>query len=135
MSQEHFCCDTQVEINDTVINKCWPIRRALVVIIILLHALITINVAGTWSWICFAFIKNGQSFWTVYLNLGEGTPAIYWVTNTTASISTILADLYMVCAIPLRIIYTSLCHFDPRFGAAGWFGGGIGLLFCFQYVP
>ncbi|KAK0232293.1 hypothetical protein EDD85DRAFT_793135 [Armillaria nabsnona] len=78
------------------INKCWPIRQALVVVIILLHALITINVAGTWSWIYFAFIKNGQSFWTVYLNLGEGTPAIYWVTNITASISTILADLYMI---------------------------------------
>ncbi|SJL12938.1 uncharacterized protein ARMOST_16372 [Armillaria ostoyae] len=78
------------------INKCWPIRRALVVIIILLHALITITFAGNWSWIHLSFIKDGQNLWTVYWNLEHSTPAAYWVMAITASISTILADLYMI---------------------------------------
>ncbi|KAK0232347.1 hypothetical protein EDD85DRAFT_1025913 [Armillaria nabsnona] len=77
------------------INKCWTIQRAVVVVIILLHALITINFAATWSYTCFAFIKNGQNFWTVYLIL-TGTNAATWVINIAASISTILADLYMI---------------------------------------
>ncbi|PBK70839.1 hypothetical protein ARMSODRAFT_1003362 [Armillaria solidipes] len=80
------------------INKCWPIRRAVVIVIILLHAVITINFAGNWSWLRFAFIENGQTFWTIYLILshGEGTDAANWVMDITASISTILADLYMI---------------------------------------
>ncbi|PBK67751.1 hypothetical protein ARMSODRAFT_1020269 [Armillaria solidipes] len=77
------------------INKCWPVRRALVVVITLLHALITINFTVNWSWLRFAFIKNGQNFWTVFLIL-NGTDAATWVMNIAASISTILADLYMI---------------------------------------
>ncbi len=41
---------THADTNGTVINKYWPIQRALVVIIILLHALITINFAANWSY-------------------------------------------------------------------------------------
>ncbi|PBK98817.1 hypothetical protein ARMGADRAFT_1131295 [Armillaria gallica] len=79
-----------------VTNKCWPIRRALVVVIILLHALITINFAACWSSLHFAFIKNGQSFWNVFLNLQESPQIIYWGTGISASISTILADSYII---------------------------------------
>ncbi|PBK70831.1 hypothetical protein ARMSODRAFT_1003358 [Armillaria solidipes] len=78
------------------INKCWPIRRALVVVIILLHALITINFAASWSWIRFAFIKNGQNFWTVFLYFDSSKTACQWAIIITASISTILADSYMI---------------------------------------
>ncbi|PBK98807.1 hypothetical protein ARMGADRAFT_589645 [Armillaria gallica] len=78
------------------INKCWPIRRALVVIIILLYLLITINFAGNWSWIHLSFIKDGQNLWTVYWKLEHSTPVAYWVMAITATISTILADLYMI---------------------------------------
>ncbi|PBK70850.1 hypothetical protein ARMSODRAFT_1083821 [Armillaria solidipes] len=77
------------------INKCWAIRRAVVIVIILLHALITINFAAGWSWMRFAFIRNGQSFWTVYLIL-DGLDATTWVMSVAASISTILADLYII---------------------------------------
>ncbi len=90
-----------------VINKCWPIRRALVVVIILLHTLITIDFIDNWSHIHFAFIKNGQNFWTVYLTLAYGTPAAYWMMEIAAFISTIVADLYIVCAILLGIIHIS----------------------------
>ncbi|PBK67626.1 hypothetical protein ARMSODRAFT_319538 [Armillaria solidipes] len=78
------------------INKCWPIRRAMVYVIILLHALITIGVAATWSSIHSAFIANGQSFWTVYLKLASASQAAYWEVGITASMSTILADLYVI---------------------------------------
>ncbi|PBK81663.1 hypothetical protein ARMGADRAFT_1144072 [Armillaria gallica] len=77
------------------INKCWPIRRAVVVIIILLYVLITISVGAHWSYMHFAFIENGQNYWTVYLIL-QSTNAATWVMNIVASISTILADLYMI---------------------------------------
>ncbi len=88
----------KAEVNGTVINKCWPIRRALVVVIIFLHALITIDFAANWSCIPFAFIKNGQNFWAVYLNL-SGPQTAFWDIHITATISTILLDLYMVCAL------------------------------------
>ncbi|KAK0242131.1 hypothetical protein EDD85DRAFT_1020805 [Armillaria nabsnona] len=76
-------------------NKCWPIRRALIIIIIVLYALTTINFAATWSYIQHAFIDNGQSFWTESLKL-EVAQAAYLETGITSSISTILADLYMI---------------------------------------
>ncbi|PBK99032.1 hypothetical protein ARMGADRAFT_486679 [Armillaria gallica] len=78
------------------INKCWPIRRAIIIIIILLHVLITINFAASWSIICFAFIKNGHNFWTTFLILEDNTLATYWVTEIAASISTILTDSYII---------------------------------------
>ncbi|SJL12935.1 uncharacterized protein ARMOST_16369 [Armillaria ostoyae] len=77
------------------VTKCWPIRRAVVIVIILLHALITINVAASWSYMHFAFIKNGQNFWSVYLVL-EDTDATTWLMDIASSISTILADLYII---------------------------------------
>ncbi|KAK0454005.1 uncharacterized protein EV420DRAFT_1749576 [Desarmillaria tabescens] len=77
------------------INKRWLIRRALVVVIILLHALTTINFAFSWSYIQYAFIENGQSFWTEYLKLSVA-PATALETGITSSASTILADLYMI---------------------------------------
>ncbi|PBK70835.1 hypothetical protein ARMSODRAFT_1033739 [Armillaria solidipes] len=77
------------------INKSWPIRRATVVVIILLHALITIDVAVEWSHIRFALIENGQTFWTVYLYFDSINTA-YWGNVIVASISTILADSYMI---------------------------------------
>ncbi|SJL12923.1 uncharacterized protein ARMOST_16356 [Armillaria ostoyae] len=77
------------------INKCWAIRRAVVAVIILLYALTAINFAARWSWTCFAFIKNGQSFWTVFLNF-QSSDATTWVIGIAASISTILADLYII---------------------------------------
>ncbi|KAK0464567.1 uncharacterized protein EV420DRAFT_1516996 [Desarmillaria tabescens] len=72
-------------------------RRALIVIIILLYALITINVAVEWSFIHSAFIANGQSFWTVYyLKLISVNGAITLEAGIPALMSTILADLYII---------------------------------------
>ncbi|KAK0454035.1 uncharacterized protein EV420DRAFT_1481757 [Desarmillaria tabescens] len=81
-----------------VINKCWPIRRALVVIIILLHALITVNFATTWSFTSSAFVGNGQNFYTVFSKFVEiaDLEAIYWETGITAIISTIVTDLCII---------------------------------------
>ncbi|PBK67629.1 hypothetical protein ARMSODRAFT_1086126 [Armillaria solidipes] len=77
------------------INKLWPIRRALVVVIILLYVLITISFAVGWSSMHSAFIGNGQSFRTVYLKL-NGMRAFYLETGITASASASLTDLYMI---------------------------------------
>ncbi|KAK0493740.1 hypothetical protein EDD18DRAFT_1356198 [Armillaria luteobubalina] len=78
------------------INKCWLIRRAVVVVIIFLYALISINFAASWSCAQFAFIKHGQNFWTIYLILEKTTPTAYWVMEVVGSLSTILADLYII---------------------------------------
>ncbi len=91
------------KVNYTVINKYWSIRRTLVFIIILLYALITIDFAVNWSYVHSAFIENGNSFWTVYLKLNHPDRAVSWEMGIPASISTILADLYMVCVTLLGI--------------------------------
>ncbi|KAK0443373.1 uncharacterized protein EV420DRAFT_1028282 [Desarmillaria tabescens] len=79
------------------INKCWPIQRALpVVVIVLLHALITINFAAQWSFLCSVFIQNGQSFWTVFSKLNSVNQAFFWESGIPSSMSTILADLYII---------------------------------------
>ncbi len=63
----------------TVINKCWQIRRGLVVVIILLHGLTTISFATNWSYMHSAFIENGKSFRTVYLILNSPTQSAFLV--------------------------------------------------------
>ncbi len=90
--------------NCAVINKLWPIRRALVVVIILLYVLITISFAVGWSSMHSAFIGNGKSLRTVYLKL-NGMRAFYLETGITASASTGLTDLYMVSTTLLRALY------------------------------
>ncbi len=97
----------QAETNGTVINKCRPIRRAMVLLVILLHALITISFAATWSFTRSAFIGNGKVFWAVYQKLSSTGQALSLEVGIPASISTVLADLYMVCATLLGIIRSS----------------------------
>ncbi|SJK98541.1 uncharacterized protein ARMOST_01809 [Armillaria ostoyae] len=77
-------------------NKCWPIRRVVVFVIIFLYALITTSFAANWSSVRSAFIENGTSFWTVTLMLSGTGQAVSLEAGITASISTILADLYMI---------------------------------------
>ncbi len=80
----------------------------MVIVIILLHALITVNFAITWSDIYGAFIKNEQNFTTLYLALtSAATQAVFVVAAITSSMSTILTDLYIVCATLLGIYISS----------------------------
>ncbi|SJL18476.1 uncharacterized protein ARMOST_22065 [Armillaria ostoyae] len=76
------------------INKCWPIRRVMVVVIILLHALTTINFSATWSFMRSSFIDHGQSLWTVSRN--PPAFATFWEVGISAFISTILADAQVI---------------------------------------
>ncbi|KAK0480776.1 hypothetical protein IW261DRAFT_1563454 [Armillaria novae-zelandiae] len=78
------------------INKCWPIRRAIVVVIVLLYALITTAFAASWSYLRSIFIENGSSFWTMYIKLISTSQAAYMEKGIAASISTIVADLYII---------------------------------------
>ncbi|KAK0192571.1 hypothetical protein F5146DRAFT_1120390 [Armillaria mellea] len=77
-------------------NKSRPMQRAIVVVITVLYALITISVVTDWSYFSSAFIDNGQSFWTIFLYISASKPATTWVINITASISTIIADSYII---------------------------------------
>ncbi|KAK0219974.1 hypothetical protein IW262DRAFT_992010 [Armillaria fumosa] len=76
-------------------KKQWSIRRAPVLVIILLYVLITISFGVGWSSMHAAFIGNGQTFRTVYLKLNS-IQAFYLETGITASAGTTLADLYMI---------------------------------------
>ncbi|KAK0454033.1 uncharacterized protein EV420DRAFT_616255 [Desarmillaria tabescens] len=78
------------------INKHWPIRRAMIVVIILLYILTTISFSANWSAIRSAFIENGQSFWTIYMNLTVPAQAVSLEMGITASIGTVFADLYII---------------------------------------
>ncbi|SJK98315.1 uncharacterized protein ARMOST_01580 [Armillaria ostoyae] len=78
------------------INKCWPIRRAMVIVIIFLHALITVGFAANWSRTSSAFIDNGKNFWTVNLQLTSVAQAASLEVSIAASVSTILTDIYMI---------------------------------------
>ncbi|KAK0217336.1 hypothetical protein EDD85DRAFT_961982 [Armillaria nabsnona] len=78
------------------INKCWRIRRALVVVIILLHGLTTINVAANWSYICSEFLKNKESIWTVYLTVENWNQATVLTGDIASTMCTIITDLYMI---------------------------------------
>ncbi len=52
-----------------VTSKRRPIRRTLVAVVVLLYALITIGFVASLSNTSSAFVKNGQSFWTVLSKL------------------------------------------------------------------
>ncbi|KAK0220030.1 hypothetical protein IW262DRAFT_996943 [Armillaria fumosa] len=78
------------------VNKYRSIRRAMIVVIILLHALITINFAANWSFLYSAFIDNGNNFWTIFLKFDRAKQAVTLETGVSAFISTILADLYII---------------------------------------
>ncbi|KAK0473675.1 hypothetical protein IW261DRAFT_1423377 [Armillaria novae-zelandiae] len=69
---------------------------SLVLVIVLLHGLTTINFAVNWLWVHFAFIQNGKSFWTVFLKSYNGSQAMLVVEGITSSMSTIIADLYII---------------------------------------
>ncbi len=85
----------------------------MVFVIIFLYALITISFAANWSCVRSAFIENGTNFWTVTSMLSGTGQAVSLEAGITASISTILADLYMVCATLPGIIHTSSPSFQP----------------------
>ncbi|KAK0219981.1 hypothetical protein IW262DRAFT_1554463 [Armillaria fumosa] len=85
-----------ITLRNILINKRWPIRRAMVVVIMLLYALITIGFAADWPFLHSAFIDNGQSFWTVHLKLTSAAQATYWETGIAAFMSTLLADSYII---------------------------------------
>ncbi len=57
----------------------------------------------------------------------------YWILQHP---SVLLLLTYIWCVQFCWGLFTSAHHcFNSRFGAAGWFGGSTGLLFCFQYFP
>ncbi len=109
----------KAELIGLVINKCWPIRWAMVIVIILLHALITINFAAEWSFVHSAFIENGKSFQTVSLKLQHVAQAAFLAQGIAASMSTIITDLYMVRVTLSWELSTSAHSLDSRFGIAG----------------
>ncbi|SJL11315.1 uncharacterized protein ARMOST_14718 [Armillaria ostoyae] len=78
------------------INKCWRIRRGLVVLIIFLHALVTFGVAVEWLSVRSAFVENGKSFWTVSLYIQNEGQTIFFVGVIASAMSTILTDSYMI---------------------------------------
>ncbi|KAK0473677.1 hypothetical protein IW261DRAFT_1656691 [Armillaria novae-zelandiae] len=87
---------TAVTLWNIFINQCWQIRRALVAVIILLYSLSTIDLAANWSWVHFGFVQNGKSFWTAFLGDFNGSKAILLIGEIGASMSTIIADLYII---------------------------------------
>ncbi|PBK98230.1 hypothetical protein ARMGADRAFT_571686 [Armillaria gallica] len=79
-----------------ITSKRRPIRRTLVAVVVLLYALITIDAVANLSSTSPAFVKNGQSFWTVTLKLNSVGQAVYLEAGIAASLSTILADSYII---------------------------------------
>ncbi|KAK0496099.1 hypothetical protein EDD18DRAFT_1463255 [Armillaria luteobubalina] len=85
-----------VTLRNIFINTYWPIRRTLVFVIVLLHVLIILNFAFNWSHVRSAFIENGRSFRTIHSKFDGPVQAMFWERGLMATISTIVADIYII---------------------------------------
>ncbi|KAK0223950.1 hypothetical protein IW262DRAFT_1370085, partial [Armillaria fumosa] len=80
----------------SIYTKKWqPIRRAMIVVIVILHVMGTIELALQWSYIHLIYVKHGQTFMDEYL--AYATPShLNMLMDIASIISTICADSAMI---------------------------------------
>ncbi len=90
-------------------TKSLPIRKAMIVVIILLHIATTIDFGLNVSFIHSMFVNNAQSIVTKYLLDNNPTLSIGVGESITSAICSILADATMVY-ITVRILTSIYYH-------------------------
>ncbi len=84
-------------------NKTQPIRRAMVLVVVLLHIMTIVNFGLNWAYTDSMFIGNGSNFWTEYLFFSGSNMALEVGMGATSAVCTILADFTMVRVLIIRI--------------------------------
>ncbi len=82
------------EISHTDTQKCQPIGRAMIVVIMIVHIMAAINFALRWSYIRFIYIKHGQTIVNEYL--WYSIFSNFEIPMVITGISTICADSAIV---------------------------------------
>ncbi|PBK93536.1 hypothetical protein ARMGADRAFT_127294 [Armillaria gallica] len=77
-------------------NKTQPIRRAMVLVVVLLHIMTIVNFGLDWAYTDSMFIGNGSNFWTEYLFFSGSNMALEVGMGATSAVCTILADFTMI---------------------------------------
>ncbi|KAK0478589.1 hypothetical protein EDD18DRAFT_1208515 [Armillaria luteobubalina] len=77
-------------------NKTQPIRRAMVLIVVLLHSMTILNFGLNWAYTNSMFIDNGSSYWTEYLFFSSSNMVLEVGMGATSAMCTILTDSTMI---------------------------------------
>ncbi|KAK0205407.1 hypothetical protein DFS33DRAFT_764983 [Desarmillaria ectypa] len=77
-------------------NKCQPIGRAMIVVILILHVLAAIDFALYWSYIYTIFINHGQTLVDEYLVYSRPGNNLEIAMSITGIVSTICSDSAMI---------------------------------------
>ncbi|KAK0465892.1 uncharacterized protein EV420DRAFT_799764 [Desarmillaria tabescens] len=85
-----------ITLGSIFMNKAQPIRRSMVVVIVLLHIVTMLNFGFVWKYIDSMFIGNGSNFWTEYLFFSSSNMMLEVGMGTTSVVCTILADSTMI---------------------------------------
>ncbi|PBK59299.1 hypothetical protein ARMSODRAFT_1027499 [Armillaria solidipes] len=85
-----------VTLRNIYMNKSQPIRRVMVLIVVLLHTVTIFNFASCWAYVDSMFIDNGWNFWTVHLSYSSPSVIVEVGMGTTGVVCTILADSTMI---------------------------------------
>ncbi len=127
----HVYCAIRADVNGTDMNKSQPIRRAMALIVVLLHTVTIFNFASCWAYVDSMFIDNGWNFWTVHLAYTSPSVVVEVGMSATGAVCTILADSTMVRALPSWISASAYAYLGCRSGVVGWSGDADGYPFCF----
>ncbi|KAK0234194.1 hypothetical protein IW262DRAFT_1452731 [Armillaria fumosa] len=76
-------------------KKAQPIRRAMVLIVVLLHTMTIFNFGLNWAYTNSMFIDNGSNYWTEYLFFSSSNMVLEVGMGTTSAVCTILTDSTM----------------------------------------
>ncbi len=112
-------------------TKFAPIRKAMIIIILLLYIFTTIEYGVEITFKHSIFVNNAQSIVTKYLfSIKPGQSGIV-VMDTMSIICSVLANATMVHVTSQELSFqlTIVC----RFGVVGLCGDSTGFLFCFQF--
>ncbi|SJL18345.1 uncharacterized protein ARMOST_21932 [Armillaria ostoyae] len=85
-----------VTLRNIYMNKSQPIRRVMVLIVVLLHTMTIFNFASCWAYIDSMFIDNGWNFWTIHLSYSSPSVIVEVGMGATGAVCTILADSTMI---------------------------------------
>ncbi len=88
----------RADVNDIDMNKSQPIRRVMVLIVVLLHTVTILNFASCWAYVNSMFIDNGWNFWTVHLSYSNPSVVVEVGMSATGAVCALLADSTMVRA-------------------------------------
>ncbi|KAK0222598.1 hypothetical protein EDD85DRAFT_960226 [Armillaria nabsnona] len=81
-----------VTLRNIYMNESQPIRRVMVLFVVLLHTVTIFNFASCWAYVDSMFIDNGWNFWTVHLAYTSPSVVVEVGMSATGAVCALLAD-------------------------------------------